>query len=68
VTFPNVLDASPAAEEVYSRDYGVGSIPVNYLINGEGIVVDSWIGNLEGHARVNSALRTLGFGAAGPER
>src|SRR5262249_9929496 len=65
VSFPNVLDASPAAEEVYSRDYGVGSIPVNYLINGDGIVVDGWVGNLEGHARVNSALRTLGFGAAG---
>ena len=29
VTFPNILDASPAAEEVYSRDYGVGTIPVN---------------------------------------
>lgn len=68
VTFPNVLDASAMAEEVYSRDYGVGTIPVNYLINGDGIVVDGWIGNLEGHARVNSALRTLGFGAAGSER
>jgi peroxiredoxin len=68
VTFPNILDASPRADEVYSRDYRVGSIPLNYLINGDGIVVDGWIGNLEGNARVNSALRTLGFGAAGSER
>jgi peroxiredoxin/outer membrane lipoprotein-sorting protein len=68
VTFPNILDASPRAEEVYSRDYRVGTIPLNYLINGDGIVVDGWIGNLEGNARVNSALRTLGFGAAGSER
>jgi peroxiredoxin/outer membrane lipoprotein-sorting protein len=66
VTFPNILDTSPAAEEVYSRDYGVGTIPLNYLINGDGIVVDGWIGYLEGHARVNSALRTLGFGATVP--
>jgi peroxiredoxin len=65
VTFPNILDASPAA--VYSRDYGVGTIPVNYLINRDGIVVDGWIGYLEGKARVNPALRTLGFGAAGSQ-
>ncbi len=67
VTFPNILDASPAAEKVYSRDYGVGSIPVNYLINGDGIVVDGWIGHLEGHGRVSSALRTLGFGSPVPD-
>jgi hypothetical protein len=67
VTFPNILDTSTAAAEVYSRDYGVEHISVNYLINGDGIVVDGWIGYPEGHARVNSALRTLGFGAAGSE-
>ena len=67
VTFPNILDASPGAEEVYSRDYRVGTIPLNYFINGDGIVVDGWIGYLEVHERVNSALRTLGFGAAGSE-
>jgi hypothetical protein len=38
------------------------------LINSDGIVVDGWIGNLERDARVNSTLRKLGFGAAGPER
>jgi hypothetical protein len=58
---------SPGAEEVYSRDYPVGTIPLNYLINGDGIVVDGWIGYLEGHARVNSALRTLGVGGARSE-
>jgi peroxiredoxin/outer membrane lipoprotein-sorting protein len=68
VTFPNILDDSPKAEEVYSRDYRVGTIPVNYLINGDGIVVDGWIGYLEGKARANSALKTLGFSAAGSER
>ena len=62
VTFPNILDASPGAEDVYSRDYRVGTIPLNYLIDGDGIVVDGWIAYLEGHARVNSALRRLGFG------
>ncbi len=67
VTFPNILDTSPAAAEVYSRDYGVGSLPLNYLINGDGIVVDRWMDYLEGQARVNSALKTLGFGATGSE-
>ncbi len=67
ITFPNILDDSPGANEVYSRDYRVGTIPLNYLINGDGIVVDGWIGYLEGNARVKSALRTLGFGA-GSER
>lgn len=64
VTFPNVLDTSPAAEAVYSRDYGVGTIPVNYLINGDGIVVDRWIGYEE--SRDHSALKALGLSATGP--
>ena len=67
VTFPNILDTSKAAEKVYSQDYGVGTIPVNYLINGDGIVVDGWIGNLEGQARENTALKTLGLGATGSQ-
>jgi len=67
VTFPNILDTSIAAQEVYSRDYGVGSIPVNYLINGDGIVVDRWIGYPEGNTRENSALRRLGLGVAESE-
>jgi len=67
VTFPNVLDVSPEAEQVYTRDYRVGTIPLNYLINGDGIVVDGWIGDLEGDARVNSALTKLGGSAAGSE-
>ncbi len=67
VTFPNILDTSPAAEQIYFQDYGVGTIPLNYLINRDGIVVDSWIGYQAGQARVNSALKMLGFDAAGSE-
>jgi peroxiredoxin len=67
VTFPNILDTSPEAEAVYSRDCGVGTISVNYLINRDGIVVDGWIGYLNGQAREDSALKTLGLDAAGSQ-
>ena len=64
VTFPNILDSSMAAEKARSQDYGVGSIPLNYLIDRRGIVVDGWIGYLERKARENAALKTLGLSAA----
>ena len=65
VTFPNILDSSMAAEKARSQDYGVGSIPLNYLIDRRGIVVDGWIGYLERQgAGKRCAGKTLGLSAA----
>ncbi|QEH35875.1 Thiol-disulfide oxidoreductase ResA [Aquisphaera giovannonii] len=68
VTFPNVLDTSPTAEQTWSRAYGVGAIPVNYLIDRDGVVVDAWIGYVKDAARADSALKSLGVGVAGGGR
>ena len=59
VTFPNVLDNSEIAQKVYSEEYNVGTIPMNCLVNDEGIVVDSWIGHSE--ERAYTALRNIGL-------
>ena len=68
VTFPNILDTSPGAEEVCARDYRVGSLPLNYLIDGDCVIVDGWLDYREGEARLKSALQIHASGATKPER
>lgn len=45
VTFPNVLDPSDAAIRAslqYETLPGYGAVPLNYIIDREGKVVDAW--------------------------
>ncbi len=44
VTFPNALDDSDAALEVFRKDYRGGSMPTNCIVDRDGTVVDSWPG------------------------
>ncbi len=44
ITYPNVLDTSEPAKEVYESDYGVGAIPLHCIIDRHGLIVDVWIG------------------------
>jgi peroxiredoxin/outer membrane lipoprotein-sorting protein len=44
-TFPNILDTSAAAEKVCVKDYRCFGVPVNYIIDSTGNVVDAWYGN-----------------------
>jgi peroxiredoxin len=64
VTFPNIFDTSEAAQTICVRDYGGGTVPQNYLIDGDGIIVDAWFGHSEGHAREKAALEKIGLGLA----
>ena len=61
-TFPTILDSSPAAQRTVSNDYGSGGgIPLNYIIDPKGKVVDAWYGGEEQHPRALKALRSLGI-------
>ncbi|MHC4714086.1 MAG: thioredoxin domain-containing protein [Planctomycetota bacterium] len=44
-TFPNVMDNSLEADMVSYRDYRTSGVPVNYIIDREGKIVDGWYGN-----------------------
>jgi peroxiredoxin len=49
VTFPVILDSSEAAEEVAWEKYHTTGVPVNYIFDREGVVVDAWYGYEKGH-------------------
>jgi peroxiredoxin/outer membrane lipoprotein-sorting protein len=62
-TFPNILDSSRTAMKVAHDDYKAsgGSVPLNYIIDREGKVVDAWYGYEEGHKRAIAALEKAGM-------
>ena len=60
-TFPNVLDSSDAAVKVGFRSYKMSGVPLNYIIDKEGKIVDAWYGYEEGHKRALSALEKAGL-------
>ncbi len=61
VTFPNVLDPSQKAWEVTSKyeTLGMSAVPMTYVIDREGKVVDAWYGF--GENRIDEALKKLGL-------
>ena len=62
VTFPNILDTSEAGGRVL-REYetlsGMSAVPLTYLIDREGKVVEAWYGYEPGQAE--KALKKLGL-------
>lgn len=63
ITFPSVLDTSEAAATVCSGQYGGGAVPMNYLIDGDGLIIDAWFGH--SMIRATNALKKAGIN--GPE-
>jgi peroxiredoxin len=61
VTFPNVLDSSDAAVKVGFSSYKMSGVPLNYIIDKEGIIVDAWYGYEEGHKRALAGLEKAGL-------
>lgn len=59
-TFPTILDASDAATKVSFQDYRASGVPLNYIIDREGKIVDAWYGYEEGHPRAMAALQKTG--------
>jgi len=62
VTFPNILDTSEAANSIL-REYetlaGMSAVPMTYLIDRDGKVVEAWYGYQGG--RAEKALKKLGL-------
>lgn len=62
VTFPNIRDGTRVAYKVLDKGYkGGGGVPLNYIIDREGKVVDTWYGYEEGHKRALAALEKAGL-------
>ena len=64
VTFPNVIDSSDAANEVcfqkYQGKWG-SAVPMSYVIDREGKVVNAWYGYEQGHPKVKAFLEDAGI-------
>ena len=61
LTFPSIIDPSDEAREVDLHHYGCNGVPVNYIVDREGKVVDAWSGYSEGHERALKALKETGL-------
>jgi peroxiredoxin len=63
VTFPNILDSSEAAYRAFASKYetllGMSAVPLTYVIDRKGKVVDAWYDHQE--ARAKKALKKAGF-------
>ena len=63
VTFPNIIDSSDAATRVcfqqYQGAYG-SAVPMNYIIDRDGKVVDAWYGGGREHPKAIAAMRKAG--------
>ncbi|NQT01100.1 MAG: redoxin domain-containing protein [Planctomycetes bacterium] len=63
VTFPNILDSSDASKKVIFDGYKnrSGTVPLNYIIDARGKVVDAWSGCEEDNKRALAALKKAGM-------
>jgi peroxiredoxin len=62
-TFPTILDGSPEALKTNRKlqTLGMTAVPLTYVFDREGKVVDAWYGYEEGHERAKRALKKLGI-------
>ena len=56
-TFPNILDASETARKT-GKDYKMTGVPLNYIIDRQGNVVEGWYGD---YKKVTTILEKLGI-------
>ena len=62
-TFPNIIDSSDAAHKVCFQEYqryNMSAVPMSYIIDRDGKVVDAWYGGKESHPRAIKALQKAG--------
>ncbi len=62
-TFPNIIDSSEDANKVCFQDYqtkGASAVPMSYIIDRDGNIVDAWYGFGEGHQKAIAALQKTG--------
>lgn len=66
VTLTTVLDPSEAAAKLLRREFGnkLGLVPLNYILDPQGRVVDAWFGTEQNSERALAALKAAGLGLA----
>jgi len=60
-TFPTILDSSDSAIRVGHTGYRMSGVPLNYVIDRQGKVVDAWYGYEQGHKRALAASEKAGL-------
>jgi len=66
-TFPSILDSSDAAVKIGFSGYKMSGVPLNYIIDREGKIVEAWYGYEEGHKQALAALEKAGLELEGQE-
>jgi peroxiredoxin/outer membrane lipoprotein-sorting protein len=65
ITYPNVIDASPHVQNlqfhVYEVSSGRSAVPMNYIIDRDGIIADAWYGHDEDDDSPENRLKPFGF-------
>jgi outer membrane lipoprotein-sorting protein/peroxiredoxin len=65
IRFPNVVDTTAVAREVFHEKYqtakGQGALPLNYIIDIRGRIAGGWYGYVKGSDRGERILRSLGM-------
>jgi hypothetical protein len=65
IRFPNVVDTTAAAREVFHEKYqtakGQSALPLNYIIDIRGRIAGGWYGYEKGSDRGEEILRKLGM-------
>ncbi len=59
-TFPNIIDASEAAEKTTQEDYPIGAWPTSYIIGRDGKILAAWVGYREGEPLAIAAMQKAG--------
>jgi hypothetical protein len=62
-TFPNIIDSSETAEKVCFQEYqrsGSSAVPMSYIIDRDGKIVDAWYGYYEGEPKSIAAIQKTG--------
>ena len=60
-TFPTILDSSEVATRTGFSGYRMSGVPLNYIIDRQGKIVDAWYGYEKGHKRALAALEKAGL-------
>jgi peroxiredoxin len=66
-TFPTILDSSDAAIKTGFYGYKMSGVPLNYIIDRQGKIVDAWYGYEDGHKRALAALEKSGLKLEGQQ-
>jgi len=56
--FPNIIDSSTVARDICRKEYKGNGVPINYIIDKEGKVVEGWYGD---YKRAIGVLEKLGI-------